>query len=253
MQTPQLIAHRGYAARYPENTLPALQAAVDAGARWLEFDVQLCADAVPVLLHDTNLRRTADRSESIFDLEARRLRDIKVGEAARFGARFADVGLTTLAEVAAWLATEPQVQACVEVKGESIQRFGVEAVHRAVWTTLEPVRDRCVLISYDDTFLFAARMAAPTRIGWVLAEWSDAAQRRARALGPDMLFCNWTRLPPVPQPLWKGAWVWAVYEVTDADQALGLAARGVDFVETMAVGELLADPRLRPGRGHERD
>ncbi|HEY9197768.1 MAG TPA: glycerophosphodiester phosphodiesterase family protein, partial [Gammaproteobacteria bacterium] len=53
MKPPILIAHRGYAARHPENTLSALQAAVAAGARWLEFDVQLSADHEPVLLHDT--------------------------------------------------------------------------------------------------------------------------------------------------------------------------------------------------------
>ena len=37
----RLIAHRGYAARYPENTRESLAAAVEAGARYIEFDVQL--------------------------------------------------------------------------------------------------------------------------------------------------------------------------------------------------------------------
>lgn len=35
-----LVAHRGYAAKYPENTIEACQAAVDAGAKWVEVDVQ---------------------------------------------------------------------------------------------------------------------------------------------------------------------------------------------------------------------
>lgn len=244
MSQPILVAHRGYAARYPENTLPALQAAVDAGACWLEFDVQLSADAVPVLLHDASLQRTAGRPETVFALNARQLQKISVGETARFGDRFRAVKLPTLAEVVAWLETVPQVQAFVEVKTESIQRFGVERVCRAVQSALEPVRDRCVLISYDDALLFAARRAAPVRIGWVAAAWDEAHLRRARALAPDFVFANHTRLPPEPEPLWPGPWQWAVYEITETAQALALAARGIAFIETMAVGGLLADPRL---------
>lgn len=250
MQPPILIAHRGYAARYPENTLPALQAAVQAGARWLEFDVQLSADKLPVLLHDTSLDRVAGRPGSVFDLTARQLSTIGVGEPVRFGAQFAAVTIPTLAEVAAWLMTQPRVQAFVEIKTESIQRFGVEVVHAAVMEVLEPVRERCVLISYDDAFLFAARLAVSLRIGWVAAEWNDDSARRARALAPDFLFTNHTRLPPAPQPLWPGPWQWAVYEVTDPALALALAARGIAFVETMAVGELLADARLQDRGEH---
>jgi hypothetical protein len=41
-----------------------------------------------------------------------------------------------------------------------------------------------------------------------------------------------------------------VYEVADPTQALALAARGIAFVETMAVGELLADARLSPVYDH---
>jgi len=39
MSHPELVAHRGYAFRYPENTLLAIKAAVDAGAKFVEFDV----------------------------------------------------------------------------------------------------------------------------------------------------------------------------------------------------------------------
>ena len=59
--TPELIAHRGWAYRYPENTLPAIAGALGAGARYVEFDVQITADGVPVLFHDSTLDRTAGR------------------------------------------------------------------------------------------------------------------------------------------------------------------------------------------------
>lgn len=244
MKPPILIAHRGYAARYPENTLIALQAAVDAGAGWLEFDVQLSADRVPVLLHDTTLRRTAGRPDSVFALTADQLTARSAGESGRLGTRFDYVTIPTLAAVADWLRTQPRVRACVEIKTESIRRFGIEAVHRAVVHALGPAREQCVLISFDDAFLFAARLAVPMPIGWVVSECDEASMRRTRILAPDMLFVDQQLLPPEPEALWTGGWRWAVYEVTDAGQALALSARGIDFVETMAVGELLADARL---------
>ena len=250
MHRPTLIAHRGYAAHYPENTLPAFEAAVQAGTRWVEFDVQLSADRVPVLLHDTTLDRTAGQPGAVFDLAVQQLSAISVGEPERFGTQFTDVMLPTLAEAVAWLMTQPQVQAFVEIKTESIQRFGIEAVHVAVMRALEPVRERCVLISFDDAFLFAARLATPMRIGWVAIDWTDDCARRARALAPDFLFINHTRLPPEPQPLWPGPWQWVVYEVADPTQALALAARGISFMETMAVAELFADARLSPVYDH---
>lgn len=47
-----LIAHRGYHAESPENTLAAFDAAVDLGVDGIETDIRLSADGLPVLIHD---------------------------------------------------------------------------------------------------------------------------------------------------------------------------------------------------------
>ena len=52
------IAHRGDHTIHPGNTLPAFQAALDAGADGIEFDVRLTADLVPVVFHNTTLPDT---------------------------------------------------------------------------------------------------------------------------------------------------------------------------------------------------
>ena len=62
---PFLIAHRGNAADYPENTLAALRSAIELGLRHVEFDVQLTRDGVPVVLHDADLRRMTGRVERV--------------------------------------------------------------------------------------------------------------------------------------------------------------------------------------------
>lgn len=48
---PQTIAHRGYKAKYPENTLAAFKGAVEVGVHALETDVHLSSDDVVVLSH----------------------------------------------------------------------------------------------------------------------------------------------------------------------------------------------------------
>ena len=55
-----VTAHRGNSLEYPENTLLAMEKAVEAGADFIEFDLRSTSDDVPILLHDETLNRTAD-------------------------------------------------------------------------------------------------------------------------------------------------------------------------------------------------
>ena len=55
-----VCGRRGYSLHYPENTLPALQAARVAGATTVEIDVVLTADDEPIVLHDLTVDRTTD-------------------------------------------------------------------------------------------------------------------------------------------------------------------------------------------------
>ena len=56
----KIIGHRGYSAKYPENTLAAFQAAMDVGADMIEFDILLSKDNIPVIIHDDTLNRTTN-------------------------------------------------------------------------------------------------------------------------------------------------------------------------------------------------
>lgn len=63
----------------PENTLAAFAQAIGDGAHGIEFDVQLAQDGVPVVIHDANLRRTANRRDRIENLTSKELASIDVG------------------------------------------------------------------------------------------------------------------------------------------------------------------------------
>ncbi|KAH7041965.1 PLC-like phosphodiesterase [Macrophomina phaseolina] len=66
---PQAIAHRGYKAKFPENTMAAFVGAVDVGAHAIETDVHLSRDGVVVLSHDPTLERCFGRKEKIIDCD----------------------------------------------------------------------------------------------------------------------------------------------------------------------------------------
>ncbi len=53
-----ITAHRGYSLEYPENTLLSMAKAVEAGADFIEFDLRSTKENVPLLLHDSILKRT---------------------------------------------------------------------------------------------------------------------------------------------------------------------------------------------------
>jgi glycerophosphoryl diester phosphodiesterase len=236
---PDVIAHRGNAAEFPENTLQAMASAVELGVRNIEFDVQVTSDRVPVVIHDSELERVADRPGSVHDMSWSDLAEIPVGEVKRFGHRFAYTYPPSLMQVMDALAGWEGVTAFVEVKRASLRRLGREIVLRRIADIVKPMLSHCVLISFDLPSLKILRLMTGARIGWVISAYDDAAHAAAAELAPEFLFANLERLPAGTEPLWPGPWAWAVYEVRDVQTARECAIRGARYVETMAVRSLL--------------
>ena len=57
-----LTAHRGASFEFPENTIPAFEAAIKAHTHFIEFDLYVSKDGVPVVLHDKTIDRTSNGS-----------------------------------------------------------------------------------------------------------------------------------------------------------------------------------------------
>ncbi len=79
MQRPKIIAHRGVAGQYPENTLPAFAAAIDAGADGVEFDVRFTGDGQLIVHHDAALGRVFPGSAQLKLSTAHELRQLSGG------------------------------------------------------------------------------------------------------------------------------------------------------------------------------
>jgi glycerophosphoryl diester phosphodiesterase len=244
---PQLIAHRGYSACYPENTLLGIEAALRVGASYFEFDVQFTADAVPVVFHDHELRRITGMGGYVHELTVAELSAFHAAEPGRFGDRFGNEPIPTLADMLQLLRRWPQAIAFVEIKEHAVKQFGAEIVARRMVSALAPFGERCVLISFDAPVLAVARAAGLQRIGWVLHHYSRDAQRKACELAPEWLFCDYKKVPDRDGALWSGPWQWALYDIIDPGLTLHWTRRGADFIETWDIGALL-NPERADGR-----
>lgn len=239
-RTKHLIAHRGASARYPENSILAFRAALDAGAQFLELDVQMSADCIPIVHHDRSLLRMTGVADDITETRADDLKRLRASYPDSFGDRFPDNPLSTLAEFADWFTDYASATAFVEIKRHSVRAFGPTRIAAATLAAIDSIRGQATVISFDPEVLDASRRLAPeVPIGWVLPEFNDAQHATAIDLQPQYLFCKTTRLP-LDHKVWAGEWTWVPYSVDTVREALDYFDSGFEMLETNRIVDLLA-------------
>jgi glycerophosphoryl diester phosphodiesterase len=190
------VAHRGYSAVAPENTLPALAAGVLAGATVIEFDVRTTADGVPVVIHDRTVDRTTDGSGQVEELT---LDEISVLDAGSwFSPAYAGIRVPLLREVMELLRPHAVLAPTADEAGVTPhQAPRVELLLEIKPpTTLEQVKvimgqvadagllERTVVQSFDPDVVRLAREAAPdVRRGLLRHDFDDDQVGVARELG----------------------------------------------------------------------
>ena len=98
----KVFAHRGFSGCFPENTMPAFQAAEQTGCYGIELDVQVTKDGEVVVFHDESIDRVTDGSGLI--------RDYTYAELSRFnaahlwGGKFGFQKIPTFREYCQWTA-----------------------------------------------------------------------------------------------------------------------------------------------------
>jgi glycerophosphoryl diester phosphodiesterase len=231
-----LVAHRGDASGHPENTLPALQSALDLGVRFIDLDVHIAANGVPVTVRGHEII-VGNNLKCIADLTAAELAQVDASDRARFGDRFKGTCIPRLVDALSLLTKRPETTVFVTLGRASLMHFGHDQVVAQVAETLKPFRSRCVVVCADLPAVHRARQIAGFPIGWMVPAYDNHTRIKCEALQPEYLFCDRDQLPAVGA-LWRGPWHWVVRDVPTLDLALDLAARGADFVATTHVREL---------------
>ena len=242
--TSTLIGHRGEPDNWPENSLAGFEAVLADGARYIETDVQLTADGIPVLSHDPSLLRVTGQDVMVTTSPYEDIKNIPAGYEERFGKKYHDYRLARLEQFAELLLQWPDARAFIEFKDASLIAHGYPRVIDTVMDIIRPVAGQCIMISFDYEALQYLRSHYQTPVGWVLPEWSDSNRSRAVTLAPEYLFCNRKRLPPDTEPLWPGPWQWAVYTVNDPADAQVFLQRGMQLIETNVIRQMMTEPGL---------
>ena len=171
----------------PENTMTSFELAVDYGAEMLEFDVRLTKDGIPVIVHDSNLDRTSNKSLNVADLNAKDLLELDAG--SWFDLRFAGERIPRLATLLKWSATKKTksggtLSFFVELKVDGDEKRR-ESLIQAVLKELKEfkVLTRSVLISFDEPSLALCHKISPTTAtGFLYSDFLYDALDRAKNL-----------------------------------------------------------------------
>ncbi len=248
---PILVAHRGYPACYPENTLVGYEVALQAGACYVELDIQLSARHTPFLCHDDNLKRLTGIDQNITELDDGIIKTLSIAYPPSTIVADATASPTRTAPFADLLSfcqlleKWPKAKAFVEIKSESIVKFGLALTVETILQVLQPYREQCIIISFDWQAVSLARKKGMEQIGWVIPRWDQEHEKIADALAPDYLFCSIWRMPPSIEQRWNGPWQWVVYTINDSQTALQYAQQNIGMIETDTIGVMLSDPTLK--------
>jgi glycerophosphoryl diester phosphodiesterase len=167
MRKPWIIAHRGASGHAPENTLAALERAVQLGATFVEVDVHLTRDARFVVIHDGTVDRTTNGHGAVHDFTLAELREFDAG--LWFDRQFSGQRIPTLEEVLEFSCLH-DVVVYLEIKYDAAW-----GMHHALAAALHGSGSsaRSIVISFDPaTLLSLRRLDASIMLGLL----ADAAK-----------------------------------------------------------------------------
>lgn len=231
---PRIMGHRGAAASAPENTLIGIRKAAAYGASWVEFDVKLTADGIPVLMHDDSLKRTTGQDVPASELSLAEMKRLDAG--GWFAPEFADETVPTLEETLALLHALG-MSANIEIKpspGEDVDTVTrtIAALERS-WPASAPAP---LMSSFSRKSLEALQKQAPDLPrGYLVEELPEDWAATAEALGCATIhhYAKVVTAAQVAETKAAGYGL-AAYTVNDPEQARQLIDWGIDCLITDA-------------------
>ncbi|MFB2977752.1 glycerophosphodiester phosphodiesterase [Microseira sp. BLCC-F43] len=176
----EIIAHRGYSAIAPENTLAAFYAAIEKGANSIEFDVQLCSDGEFVIIHDARLERTSNGIGKVREKTLEELKQLDAG--SWFDPKFALERIPTLREGLEAIKNldkfaYPEVKGSENWTDRDVDKF-VQILIETGW------EERCIVLCFKDKLLEQVReRSSKIILGYLVASEEVYAEKLPKAAG----------------------------------------------------------------------
>ena len=220
----EIVAHRGASAAAPENTVAAVERAIESGAQWVEIDVQETADGEVVVIHDRDLKKIGGVPITVAGSTLKELQQVDIG--SWFGPEFSDQRIPTLRQVLQLCKDEIKVNIELKYYGAQVQleKRVAEIVDAA------GMADQVVVMSLS---LPGIRKMRQVRPQWSLGLLSSVAVGDIAALDVDFLALNAksTSRHLIRRIHANGKKV-MVWTVNDTLGMSSMAARGVDSIIT---------------------
>ncbi|WP_043535834.1 glycerophosphodiester phosphodiesterase family protein [Actinomyces polynesiensis] len=233
---PRILAHRGASSLAPENTMASFVKAMEVGARWIEFDVDIMGDGTLLVMHDDTLDRTTTGHGGYYDKGFSDLRRLDAGSWFSDVYRFEPV--PEAADVIEFLNASG-LHGNLEIKpcrgGEVLRERVIETLAHTVDTLVD--QEHFIVSSFDHDLLARFHAERPdTDLGWLLERddhgregWrTGAVELGCRAVNPGDTDLTEAQ---VAEMLEAGFEV-NVWTVDDLDRARELARWGVTGIFT---------------------
>lgn len=187
-----ILAHRGYSAKYPENTMKSFKEAEKALADGIELDVQLTKDGVPVVIHDEKVDRTTNGTGFVKDFTFTELRRLD----ASFNHKMLlkKEPIPSLQEVLEWLSSNELI--CnIELKNGLLPYTGME---EKVISLIRQygLMDRIIISSFNHySIVYSYRIAPEIETAPLYSEnlympWIYGKAIQAKGLHPKWTQCS---------------------------------------------------------------
>lgn len=184
---PLVVGHRGWLARYPENTLVGFEAAIELGVDFLELDIHLSSDGHIVVIHDEDPYRTTGVRGSVKRMTLKRIRQLDAGR--WFDAKFTGQRIPALEEVLE--LADGRVGLAVEVKAPGRT---ADALDEKLIPLLEDFSGPVVVHSFDADYITDFKCKAPDiRTGYLCAATMNAV-RQTQLAGAEAIHPAWRTL-----------------------------------------------------------
>ena len=180
----ELFAHRGYSAKYPENTMVAFRAAMNYAVDGIELDVHMTKDGHLVVIHDEKVNRTTNGKGYVKDLTIEQIKELDAG--SKFNPLFKGEKIPLLEEVIQ-LIEPTNLKLNIELKSDVFPYYGMDM---EVLKLVEKygMQHRTIISSFDhETLKRIAEVAphivtAPLFSNIVVEPWAYAKAIEADAI-----------------------------------------------------------------------